>query len=208
MIEPLAIGLFAVTLLITIFGSIALRRLWGTAFFVAVLASSIGHASLTSVVLSALYFGAWDLGYLIAARRAGQLLLHLEKQRTRRQIYFYRIYALALAAVMLFAILRVDISFIYPLGAILVVLAALLVMLIIIRPNIRTRGILSNGDFIKWNSIKSYEWRGNALVINVRVPLTAFWRVRVPVASTNKEAVEHLLAEKIPGKKVYPGLAD
>jgi hypothetical protein len=208
MLEAFAIGLFVVTLLITIFGNIALRRLWLAAAGVAVIANSFLHIPPpTLIVLLALYLGAWALGYLVETWQAGQLLLQLNKPRARRYTYFYRIYILIVAGLTLFALQRMTASWVEAISA-AVVLTIYLIMFVIIGPNIRTSGILSAGDFIKWASIKSYEWHGNTLIVNVRVPLTAFWRVRVPVAPTSKEAVDHLLAEKIPGKKVSPGLAD
>ena len=70
------------------------------------------------------------------------------------------------------------------------------------RSEIRERGILYLGRFVKWKRVESFKWEGkndHTLTIWLRKRLLSFRTISLSIPSVHKDAVDSLLAQHISG---------
>ena len=61
----------------------------------------------------------------------------------------------------------------------------------------RERGLVYYGEFFAWQDIQRYEWTGSNLSIRMRRRWSSWWPLILPVASDQKDAVEHILKSHV-----------
>ena len=78
---------------------------------------------------------------------------------------------------------------------------------VFMKPAITAKGIRANAfDLVEWKQIKSYEWQGDKLVLQVKAKFLPRWLAEssLKVAPDEQEVVNHFLKQHLPDKQVPP----
>jgi hypothetical protein len=83
-------------------------------------------------------------------------------------------------------------------------------MIATVKPAIRSRGILfPSALFVEWKHIGSYEWKSNALIVQIKSKFLLIWprKLSLVAPSAEQEAVNHILTQHLPDKQVQPPIS-
>ena len=154
------------------------------------------------------FFWATILARPVNARRAGPVLLRFGEPRAKTYLVMSLI-AFVLTAIVVGDALGQPLDHVAQsrdslyLAAGLFSFGAYGLATALMKPALRARGILNIDDFVAWEWIEAYGWRGvgdNTLVLALNVPARMFRHAGVPVSPADKEAVERVVAQRLPGK--------